>query len=90
MDIIAFSSITSFIFYTGLVLGVNHTNIYNVFFMCLCNLNDRFTPILVKITLIPHLLMFCRIRRKIKQSDVRNQVKRFTAAKLSFVIAKGA
>ena len=44
--------------------------------MCLCNLNARFTPIFVKITLIPDLLMFCRIRRKIKQSDGRNQVKR--------------
>ena len=44
--------------------------------MCLGNLNARFTPIFLKITLIPHLLMFCRIRRKIKQSDERNQVKK--------------
>ena len=55
---------------------MNHTSIYRVFFMCLCNLNARFTPIFVKITLIPHLLMFYRIREKIKQSDRRNQVKR--------------
>ena len=58
------------------VIGVNHTNIYCVFSMYLCNLNTRFTPIFLKITLIPHLLMFFRIRRKIKQSDGRNQVKR--------------
>ena len=45
-------------------------------FMCLCNLNARFTSIFLKITLIPHLLMFCRIRRRIKQSEGRNQVKR--------------
>ena len=44
--------------------------------MCLCNLNARFTPIFIKITLIPHLLIFCKIRRKIKKSDGRNQVKR--------------
>ena len=37
------------------------------FFRCLCNLNARFTPIFLKITRIPHLLMFCRIKRKIKQ-----------------------
>ena len=44
--------------------------------MCSCNLNARFIPIFVNITLIFHLLMFCRIRRKIKQSDGKNQVKR--------------
>ena len=31
------------------------------------NLNSRFTPIFLKIKVIPHLLMFCRIKRKIKQ-----------------------
>ena len=36
---------------------------YSVFSMCLCNLNARFTPIFQKITLIPHLLMFRRIKR---------------------------
>ena len=55
---------------------MNHTSIYSVFFMCLCNLKARFTPVFLKITLIPHLLMFCRIRKKIKQNDGRNQVKR--------------
>ena len=44
--------------------------------MYFCNLNAIFTPVFLKITLIPHLLMFWRIRRKIKQSDGRNQVKR--------------
>ena len=53
---------------------MNHTRIYSVFSMCLGNLNARFIPIFLKITLIPHFLMFCRIRRKIKQSDGRNQV----------------
>ena len=57
-------------------MGLNHTSIYNVFFMCLCNLNARFTLIFVKIILIPHLLIFYRIKRKIKQSDGRNQVTR--------------
>ena len=51
----------------GKVIGVNHTSIYSMFFRCLCNLNARFTPIFLNITLIPHLLMFCRIKRKIKQ-----------------------
>ena len=52
------------------MIGVNHTRIYSVFFcVYICNLNARFTPIFVKITLIFHLLMFCRIIRKIKQSD---------------------
>ena len=39
---------------------------------CLCNLNARFTPIFLKITLIPHFLMFCRIKRKIKQGKGKN------------------
>ena len=64
------------------MIGVNHTSIYIMFFMCLGNLNARCTPIFVKITLILHLLMFCRIRRKIKQSDGRNQVKRKSVASL--------
>ena len=37
--------------------------------MCLYNLNARFTHIFLNITLIPHLLMFCRIKRKIKQEN---------------------
>ena len=48
---------------------MNHTSIYRVFSMCLCNLNARFTPIFLNITLIPHLLMFCKIKRKIKQEN---------------------
>ena len=44
-------------------------------FSCiLCNSNARFTPISLKKALIPHSLVFCRIRRKTKQSDGRNQV----------------
>ena len=39
-------------------------------------LNARFTPLSLRKALISHLLMFCRIRRKIKQSDGRNKVKR--------------
>ena len=50
-------------------MGVNHTSIYSVFCMYLCNLNARFTHIFLKITLIPHLLMFCWIKRKIKQGN---------------------
>ena len=46
---------------------MNHTSIYSVFSKCLCNLNARFTPIFLKITLIHHFMMFCRIKRKIKQ-----------------------
>ena len=49
-----------------MLIGVNHTCIYIVFSRYLCNLNVRFTPIFLKITLIPHFLMFCRIKRKIK------------------------
>ena len=51
----------------GWLIGVNHTSIYSLFSKCLCNLNARFTPIFLKITLIPHVLMFCKIKRKIKQ-----------------------
>ena len=43
--------------------------IYRVFFMYFCNLNVIFTLIFLKITLIHNLLMFCKIRRKIKQSN---------------------
>ena len=46
------------------VIGVNHTSIYSVFFMCLCNLNARFTPIFLKITLIPICLCFAGMERK--------------------------
>ena len=46
---------------------MNHTSIYSVFSMCLCNLNARFRPIFLNITLIPHLFMFYRIKRKIKK-----------------------
>ena len=49
------------------LISVNHTSIYSVFSRCLCNLNARCTPKFLKITLIPHLLIFCRIKRKIKQ-----------------------
>ena len=49
------------------VIGVNHTGIYNMFSMCLCNLNARFTHIFLNIILIPHLLRFCTIKRQIKQ-----------------------
>ena len=51
------------------VIGVDLISIYRVFCMYFCNLNTRFTPIFLKISLIPYFLMFCRIRRKIKQSD---------------------
>ena len=51
---------------------MNHTSISSVFSRFLCNLNARFTPIFLKITLIPHLLMFCKIRRKIKQGKGKN------------------
>ena len=57
---------------SGWMIGVNHTSIYSVFSRCLCNLNSRFTPIFLKITLIPDLLMFCRIKRKIKQGKGKN------------------
>ena len=46
---------------------MNHISIYSVFSKYLCNLNARFTSIFLNITPIPHLLMFCRIKRKIKQ-----------------------
>ena len=51
------------------LIGVNHTSIYSMFSRFLCNLNARFIPIFLKITLIPNLLMFCRIKRKIKQGN---------------------
>ena len=41
------------------MLGVNLVSISSFFFMCLYNLNDRFTPLFVKNVLIPHSLMFC-------------------------------
>ena len=76
------------------MIGVNHTSIYSVLFMWLCNLNARFTPIFLKITLIPHLLMFCRIKREIKQGNGRKLRRRtcyskhwFAEAKLPFVKA---
>ena len=46
-----------------LLIGVDLISIYRVFCMYFCNLNARFTPIFIKIKLIPHLLMFCRNRR---------------------------
>ena len=44
----------------GLVIGVNCISIYSMFLRCLCNLNARFTPLCVNITLTPHLCEFCR------------------------------
>ena len=58
------------------MIGVNLITICSMCFMCLCNINVRFTNIFLKIKLILHLLMFCRIRRRIKQSEGNNQVKR--------------
>ena len=58
------------------MIGVNLITICSMCFMCLCNINVRFTYIFLKIKLILHLLMFCRIRRRIKQSEGNNQVKR--------------
>ena len=60
----------------GEVIGVNHTSIYRVFFMCLCNLNARFTPVFLKITLIPQLLMFCMHGKKSKQIKGKNLSKK--------------
>ena len=51
----------------GCLIGVDSIRIYRVFCMYFCNLNARFTPIFLKITLIPHLLMFCRNIKKRKQ-----------------------
>ena len=48
------------------LICVHFISIYSLFYMYFCNLNARFTPIFLKITLIPNLLMFCRTRRKIK------------------------
>ena len=56
------------------MIGVNLVSIFSMIFMCLCNLNARFTPISLKKSLIPHSLVFYKIRRKTKQSDGRNQV----------------
>ena len=48
-----------------------------VWFSCvLCNINARFAPISYKKALITHLIMYYMIRRKIKQSNGRNQMKR--------------
>ena len=56
--------------------------------MWLCNLNARFTPIFLKITQIPHLLMFCRIKREIKQGKGRKQRIRTCCSKHWFAEAK--
>ena len=32
----------------GYLIGVNHISIYNMFLVCLCNLNARFTPLILK------------------------------------------
>ena len=42
------------------VIGVNRISIYSVFLRCLCNLNVKFSPLCVNITLTPHLCEFCR------------------------------
>ena len=47
----------------GLLIGVDLVSICSVFYMYFCNLNARFTPIFLKITLITHFLMFCRNRK---------------------------
>ena len=61
--------------YLWTLIDVNLISIYCMIFMCLYNINARFVSISYKKALILHLLMFCRIRRKIKQSDGRNQGK---------------
>ena len=45
------------------LIGVDLVSICSVFYKYFCNLNARFTAIFLKITLIPHLLMFCKNRR---------------------------
>ena len=45
------------------LIGVDLISIYRVFCMYFCNLNARFTPIFLNITLILNLLMFCRNRK---------------------------
>ena len=51
----------------GLLIGVNFVSICNMIFMHLCNPNARFTLIVLKITLILHLLMFCTNGKENKQ-----------------------
>ena len=69
---------------------MNHTSIYSMFSRCLCSLNARFTPIFLKIALIPHLLMFCRIKRKIEQGKIKKHKRKnwlficFAKAKRTF------
>ena len=42
---------------------VDLVSICSVFYMYFCNLYVRFTPIFLKITLVHHLVMFCRNRK---------------------------
>ena len=44
------------------VIGVNLISIYSMFCMYFCNLNAIFTPVFLKITLIPHFLKFCHYK----------------------------
>ena len=44
----------------GQLIRVNHIRIYSMFLVCLCNLNARFIPLFLSITLIPHSCEFCR------------------------------
>ena len=61
-----------------------------ILFSCvLCNINARFAPIFYKKAIIPHFLIFCKIRNKIKLSDGRYQVKRkFLIYSIRFTVAK--
>ena len=57
------------------VIGVNHTSIYSVFSLFLCNLNARFTPIFLKITLIPICLCFVGIESKASKEEGKKSKK---------------
>ena len=53
---------------------MNHISIYSLFLRCLCNLNARFTPLYVNITLTD-LCEFCRDESKVSKEEDKQSKK---------------
>ena len=72
----------------GYLIGVDLASIYILFYMYFCNLNARFTPIFLKITLTPICLCFARIESKASKEEGKKSKKVEPAQKHCFAKAK--
>ena len=69
------------------LIRVNHISIYNVFLLCLCNLNARITSLFSSITLIPRV-SFAGLESKASKEESKKNKKKNLLQKHCFTEVK--